>query len=116
MRLQSTYVIMSKGQLVDFFEKATVEDGIGEMKGTIRIHANNALVANDELTIWINPTTGLNRKLMVKAPLDEKTIIEGTIDYVAIKDGPTTASVSILKIPSQKIKIKSERFDYIKQL
>jgi hypothetical protein len=116
VRLQATYVIMSKGQLVDYFEKAAIQDGMGEMAGMKRFYAKSVLAPNDDLTIWIDPSTGLNQKLTIKAPLDEKTVVNGIIDYKAIKDGPTTASVSVLKIPSQKIKIKSERFDYIKQL
>jgi len=114
--LQASYILMSKGQLVDFFEKATFEDGTGEMKGMEKIHAKGVLVRNDELTVWIDPSTGLNRKLTIKTPLDEQTVVEGTIDYKTIKDGPTTASVSVLTIPSQGIGIKSERFDFIKQL
>jgi len=114
--VQASYVIMSKGQLVDFFEKATFEDGTGEMKGMKKIHAKSVLVRNDELTLWIDPSTGLNRKLTIKTPLDEQTVVEGTIDYKTIKDGPTTASVSVLTIPSQGIGIRSERFDFIKQL
>ena len=108
--------MMSKGQLVDFFEKATFEDGTGEMKGMQKVHGKNVLVSNDELTIWIDPSTGLNRKLVVKSPLDETTIVDGTIDYREIKDGPTTASVSLFTIAAQGISIKSERFDFIKQL
>jgi hypothetical protein len=116
VRLQASYVIMSKGQLVDFFEKASVQDGLGEMAGTKRIHAKSVLAATDELTIWVDPATGLNRKLTIITPLDEKTVVDGTIDYKTIKDGPTTASVSVLRIPSQGISISSERFDFIKQL
>lgn len=114
--LQVSYVMMSKGQLVDFFEKATFEDGTGEMKGMQKVHGKNVLVSNDELTIWIDPSTGLNRKLVVKSPLDETTVVDGTIDYREIKDGPTTASVSLFTIAAQGISIKSERFDFIKQL
>jgi len=116
VRLQASYAIMSKGQLVDLFEKATFEDGAGEMKGMKKIHAKSVLVRNDELTLWVDPSTGLNRKLTIKTPLDEQTVVEGTIDYKTIKDGPTTASVSVLTIPSQGIGIRSERFDFIKQL
>ena len=42
--------------------------------------------------------------------------MEGTIDYQTIKDGPTTASVSVLTIETQGVSIKSERFDFIKQV
>ena len=114
--LQASYLMMSKGQLVDFFEKATFEDGSGEMKGMQKIHGKNVLVKNDELTIWVDPSTGLSQKLMFKSPLDEKTVVEGTIDYKKIKDGPTTASVSVLTVAAQGVSIKSERFDFIKQL
>ena len=46
--LQASYVLMSKGQLVDLFEKASFEDGTDKMKGTQKIHAKSVLVANDE--------------------------------------------------------------------
>jgi len=116
LSLQTAYLMMSKGQLVDFFEKATFEDGTGEMKGLQKIHGNNVLVKNDQLTIWVDPSTGLSQKVVIKSSLDENTIVEGTIDYKTIQDGPTTASVSILTIAAQGISIKSERFDFIKQL
>jgi len=78
--VQASYVIMSKGQLVDFFEKATFEDGTGEMKGMQKIHAKSVLFRNDELTVWVDPSTGLNRRLTIKTPLDEQTVVDGTID------------------------------------
>jgi hypothetical protein len=114
--LQVSYISMSKGQMVDFFEKATFEEGTGEMEGMKKIHAKGVLVPNDELTVWVDPSTGLKRKLTIKTPLDEETIVDGSIYCNAIKDGPTTASLSVLTIPSQGISIKIESFDFIKQL
>lgn len=116
LSVQVAYILMSKGQLVDFFDKATFADGTGEMEGTQKIHATSVLAAGDELTIWVDPSSGLNRKLMVRTPLDEQTVVEGTIDYKSIEGGPNTASVSHLEVKSQGIVIKSERFDFIKQL
>lgn len=115
MKLQASYVFMSKGQLVDLFEKAEFGEGTDEMKGMKKIHATSVVVPKDELTIWVDPATGLNRKLTFKTPLDEETAVNGTIDYRTIKDGPTTASQSVLTIPSQGLNIKIERFDFIKQ-
>jgi hypothetical protein len=116
LSVQVAYILMSKGQLVDFFDKATFADGTGEMEGTQEIRATNVLVAGDELTIWVDPSTGLNRKLMIKTPLDEQSVVEGTMDYKTMEGGPNTASVSHLEVKSQGIVIKSERFDFIKQL
>ena len=71
LELATSYTFMSKGQLLDFFTKATVTENPGVIEAT----AENVYVKGDKLTILIDPKTNLyiNKKfssLMGKDPID----------------------------------------------
>ena len=53
LELATSYTFMSKGQLLDFFTKATVTENPGVIEAT----AENVYVKGDKLTILIDPKT-----------------------------------------------------------
>jgi hypothetical protein len=105
--LALSYTFMTKGQLLDFFGKATVT----EKNGIIEATAENVYVKGDKLTIQIESATNLylNKKftsLLGKDPVD------GEIKYEKFSSGINHGSSTLLNMPAQKMKIDAKNQDY----
>ncbi len=98
---------MSKGELLDFFEKATVT----EKDGVIEATGENIKVKGDRLTILIDPKTNLfiNKKF---SSLLGKDPIDGEIKYEKFSSGINHASTTFMNLPAQKAKIDAKNQDY----
>jgi hypothetical protein len=104
--VMAQYAYMSKGQLVDFFDKATVTtDG-----KVITATAKNVMQAGDEMTILIDPATNLFIRKTFKAKSGADPI-EGTVDYAAFattgaisadRTGPVIAAVRTTRSAARK--------------
>jgi len=115
LSLLASYILMTKGQLVDFYEKASLTPGTDAMEGTTEVNAQNVTTKGDDLTVWVDADTGLNRKLEFQAPLGEDLTVTGEVNYRVLEEGPSTASKATLAIPAEKIEIVNERFEFAKQ-
>jgi hypothetical protein len=101
------YTYMSKGELIDFFGKATVT----EKNGIIEATAENVYVKGDKLTVLIEAATNLYifkkfSSLMGKDPID------GQIKYEKFSSGVNHGSTTTLNMPAQKMKIEAVNQDY----
>lgn len=111
LELSLAYTYMSKGQLLDFFEKATVT----EKDGFVQATGGNVYVAGDSLTILVDAKTNLflNKKcssLMGKDPID------GEIKYEYLSTGINHGATTVLNMPGQKAKIDAQNKDYSQQV
>jgi|688.fasta_scaffold09175_16 hypothetical protein len=106
--VMAQYAYMSKGQLVDFFDKATVTtDG-----KVITATAKNVMQAGDEMTILIDPATNLFIRKTFKAKSGADPI-EGTVDYAAFATtGINHVSKSWLMMPAKAMQVNTENIDY----
>jgi hypothetical protein len=106
--VMAQYAYMSKGQLVDFFDKATVTtDG-----KTITATAQNVMQAGDEMTILIDPATNLFVRKTFKAKSGADPI-EGTIDYATFTTtGINHVAKSYLLMPAKAMQVNTENIDY----
>ena len=107
LELSLTYTFMTKGQLLDFFSKAT----IAEKSGIIEATANDVNVKGDKLTVQIEAATNLylNKKF---SSLLGKDPIDGEIKYEKFSSGVNHASTTMLNMPAQKMKIDAKNQDY----
>lgn len=107
LELSLAYTFMSKGQLLDFFEKAIVieEDGI------ISASAKNVYVTGDQLTIKIDAATNLYIHKRFTSTLGEDPI-DGEIKYEKFSSGVNHGSETILNLPAKKTRIDSKNQDY----
>ena len=101
------YTYMSKGELIDFFGKATVT----EKNGIIEATAENVYVKGDKLTVLIEAATNLYifkkfSSLLGKDPID------GQIKYEKFSSGVNHGSTTTLNMPAQKMKIEAVNQDY----
>ena len=107
-QVMAQYAYMSKGQLVDFFDKATVTtDG-----KTITATAQNVMQPGDEMTILIDPATNLFIRKTFKAKSGADPI-EGTVDYATFTTtGINHVSKCYLMMPAKAMQVNTENVDY----
>ena len=98
---------MTKGQLLDFFSKATVS----EKDGMIEASADNVYVQGDKLTVWVDAKTNLFTKKKFSSLLD-KDAIDGEINYEKFSSGINHGSTTVLNMPVQKMKVDAKNQDY----
>ena len=111
LELSLAYTFMTKGELIDFFGKATVT----EANGIITATGENVKVKGDKLTILVEKATNLylNKKF---SSLLGKDPIDGEIKYEKFSSGVNHGSVTLLNMPAQKMKIDAKNQDYSKRV
>jgi hypothetical protein len=110
--MMTHYAYMTKGELVDFFDKATVtSDG-----KTITATGKNVLQAGDEMTILIDPATNLFIRKTFKAKSGEDPI-EGTVDYATFTTtGINHVAKCYLMMPAKAMQVNTENIDYTQRV
>ena len=107
LELSLAYTYMTKGQLLDFFGKATVS----EKDGMIEATGENIYVQGDKLTVMVDKKTNLYTKKIFSSLLG-KDPIDGEINYEKFSSGVNHGSTTILNMPAQKMKIDANNQDY----
>ncbi len=111
LELALNYTFMTKGQLLDFFGKATVT----EKDGVIEAAAENVYVQGDKLIIHIDSKTNLYLDKKFSSLLG-KDAIDGEIKYEKFSSGTNHGSTTILNMPAQKMKIDAVNQDYTQRV
>lgn len=107
LELSLAYTYMTKGQLLDFFSKATVT----EKDGVIEATSADVYVKGDKLTILIDKKTNLYTKKTFSSLLG-KDPIDGEINFEKFSSGVNHGSTTVLNMPAQKMKINATNQDY----
>jgi hypothetical protein len=107
LELSMAYTFMTKGQLLDFFGKATVT----EKNGIIEATAEDVYVKGDKLTIQVEEATKLYIRKKFNSLLGSD-IIEGEINYEKFSSGVNHGSTTILNMPAQRMRIDAKNQDY----
>jgi len=107
LELSTAYTFMTKGQLLDFFGKATVS----EKDGLVEATGENIYVKGDKLTIWVDKNTNLYTKKKFSSLLG-KDAVDGEINYEKFSSGVNHGSTTVLNMPAQKMKIDAKNQDY----
>ncbi len=110
LELSFKYIFMSKGTLVDVFDKAKIT----EAEKSIDISAADIFVKGDVLSMTVDPATKLTTGLTFTTIMGEDTIT-GSVTMGMIENGPGKPTHVEIDIPTQKIKITSETYDWIEQ-
>lgn len=108
MRYALSYTYMTKGQLLDFFDKAKVT----ENNGVITAKGKDIYVKGDELTINIDAKSKLYLSKSFSTKMNEDSI-EGQVEYDTFKSsGVNHITTTKLDLPGERIKIEGENKDY----
>jgi hypothetical protein len=104
------YVFMSKGTLVDVFDRAKIT----HTESSVDVSAGDLFVKGDELSMTLDPADKLTRTLTFKTTKGEDTII-GTVTLNKIENGPNRPTKFEIQIPAQSLVISSETYDWLLQ-
>ena len=107
LELSIAYTFMTKGQLVDFFSKATVT----ENNGVLEITGSNVYVEGDKLTVHVDKKTNLFLDKTFSSLLG-KDVVDGKIAYEKFSSGINHSTTTTLNMPAQKMKIDAVNQDY----
>lgn len=111
LNLALKYTYMSKGQLLDFFDKGTVTD-----KGNaLEVAGGNVIMKGDSLTVLFDKKTKLYISKKFSSLLDDDPI-NGEIQYEKFNSGINHGSETILNLPAKKAKIEAKNQDYSKRI
>lgn len=106
------YAYMTKGELVDFFDKATVIEENDELVAT----AKNVKQEGDEVIIHIDPTTYFFKRKVIKAKSGADPI-ECTVDYATFAStGVNHVDKSYLMMPAKDMQVNTENIDYTQRV
>jgi hypothetical protein len=105
--LALNYTYMTKGELLDFFNKASVT----ENGNVIEAIAKDVNVKGDMLTVHLDKNTMLFLDKKFSSLMD-KDLVEGELKYEKFSSGISHGSTTTLDMPAQKIKINAQNQDY----
>jgi len=111
LELSMAYTFMTKGQLLDFFSKASVSEKDGKLEAI----AENVYVQGDKLTIWVDKKTNLYTKKVFSSLLG-KDPIDGEINFEKFSSGVNHGTTTIINMPAQKMRIDAKNQDYSQRI
>jgi hypothetical protein len=107
LELSISYAFLTKGELVDFFDKSTIT----EKDGFLEAVASNVLVQGDRLLVKIDPTNNLIVYREFTSLLG-KDAIDGKLNYDKFSNGTIHSTMTTLNMPVQKMRIEGSNQDY----
>lgn len=102
-----SYTFMSKGQLLDFFSKASVTRSNGVIEAT----GKDVNVKGDQLTIRVEEATNLYLGKKFSSFVG-KDAIDGELNYEKFSSGINHGSTTVLNLPAQQMRINAVNQDY----
>lgn len=111
LELALAYTYMSKGQLLDFFEKSELtEEG-----GNYVVSGGDVYMEGDKLTVTVEKATllFLDKKFSSKVGEDP---IDGEIKYAKFSSGISHGSETIMNLPGKNAVINAKNQDYSQRI
>ena len=111
LEVMINYTYMSKGQLLDFFDKAKITEADGILTAT----AKDVYAKGDELTVKLEKDTKLFVHKKFSGFMGEDHI-SGEIDYDKFKSGISHVKSHVLNLPAKNAVINSVNQDYSQKI
>jgi hypothetical protein len=115
LSVAASYAVMTKGEQVDFFDKATITEGSGDTAGMLTAVSKDVSVKGDEVTKQIVAETLFVKSITFETVVDGVPVT-GEILYRPIEGGPNVPRMATIDIPSQSQVVELEFMNYAKQL
>ena len=109
--LAASYGQLPQDKLQAFASTATVAKGEGADAGMVRIQGANVLVDGDSMSIWIDPTSYMMRRVEIGTALEKKPV-RLVSEYRDVNDGPTYQARAVLQYPEKQVELTVENFEY----
>jgi hypothetical protein len=119
--LQS-YIYMSRGEVVDFFDNAEVTEAVG-YNNALKVDGEDVLKEGDYITLFGDKGTARPLFLTFSVPFNDKLGVDGSIEFRNLRNSnlfygaQITANFVELKRPGKAkiISLEVESFDYQKK-
>ena len=109
--LVKSYTELPPEQLQAALKQAAISQGNGEMQGAIQIQLTGVLQQGDSLTLWIDETTMLFRRVAIATKYD-KNPVTATANYAALPTGQAYMAQAILNYPKKQVVVQIDNLNY----
>ncbi|MEM9017371.1 MAG: hypothetical protein AAGC68_10175 [Verrucomicrobiota bacterium] len=114
-----SYVYMSRGQVVDFFDKAEVSEAIG-YRNALRVDGDDVIRSGDYVTLFGDRGTARPLNLTFSVPFNEKLGVDGSVEFRSLRNSTLfygaeiTANFVELKKPGRAkiVSVEVESYDF----
>lgn len=111
LELALAYTYMSKGQLLDFFEKAKITD----TGTTYQVAGSSVYMQGDALTVVVEKATNLFLSKSFSSKLGEDPVT-GEIKYEKFSSGINHGSTTVINLPAKNAVINAKNQDYTQRV
>jgi hypothetical protein len=109
--LVASYGHLPPEKMQAFAAGATKGKGEGAMEGTAQIQGANVLMSGDSMTIWIDPTSQMMRRVEIKTLYEEKPAMLVT-EYRSVPNGPTYMAKALLTYPEKNVELTVDNYEH----
>jgi hypothetical protein len=111
--LVKSYTELQPQQLQAALKGAAFSPGQGDMNGSVQIQMANLLQRGDSLTIWIDQSALLFRKIAIVSSYDKKPVT-ATANYAMLPSGQVYMAQAIVNYPSKEVVVEIDNLNYQK--
>jgi len=112
--LAASYGHLSHERLDAFAKGSTIGRDESLYPGTIRIDGRDVLMADDSMTVWIEPATYMTRHVEIRTRFEDDPV-RLVADYRTVVNGPTYQARAVLRYPEDQIEVVVENFEFMRQ-
>jgi len=109
--LVKSYSELPPQQLQAGLKQATFSQGQGDMDGSVQIQMQNVIQQGDSLTIWIDRTAMLFRRIAI-ATTYEQNPVTATANYAMLPTGQVHMAQAILNYPKKQVVVELDNMNY----
>jgi len=109
--LVKSYSEVPHEQLQAALKQGVFSPGQGEMQGAIQIQMRSVVQPGDSLTLWIDQTTMLFRRIAI-ATTYEGNPVTSTASYSALPTGQVYMAQSILNYPKKQVVVEIDNLNF----
>jgi hypothetical protein len=107
-QLVAGYAHLPPDEMQAFAEGAAVGPGEGE---TLLIKGVNVLQPGDTMSVWIDPSSYMMKRVEIHTAFEEKPVHFVT-EFRGVAEGPTYPARSVLEYPDKEVELIVDNYDY----
>lgn len=109
--LVKSYTEIPHDQLQAALKQAAFSQGQGDMDGSIQIKMSGVIQPGDSLTLWIDKTAMLFRRVVI-ATTYEQNPVTATANYAMLPSGQVYMAQAILNYPKKEVVVEIDNLNY----
>lgn len=109
--LVKSYTELPPERLQASLKQATFSPGQGDMAGSVQIVMRNVIQSGDSMTIWIDSTAMLYRRVLI-ATTYEGNPVTVTANYATLPSGHGYMAQAILNYPKKEVVVQIDNSNY----